>query len=291
MLRINHRSITLLLLVAAGARSAGGQTLAPELVERLRRGAASITVPPDSAVVPLVGTRTLPLVDVLINGKGPFRLLVDLGANVTLLRRAVFDSAGGTVLVERASSDIVRVTELRIGSASFREVTLATYDELDVDGVLGYNLLQHTSFTLDFPQQRLVLHNRTLPEPDGVRVHAFVLQGRLPYLVARVGSDSLLLNLDTGAAEEMTVPPTMEDRLRWLTAPILGRVTVNNQTGRTRVREGRLADTLRIGSFKLASPLVFVNPAAEDSWLGAAAINRARWTFDPGQRRVQIDVP
>src|SRR5215213_7860242 len=47
----------------------------------------------DSVVVnvPMVGTKTLPLVEAKLNGKGPYKLLVDSGANVTLLQMHVAD--------------------------------------------------------------------------------------------------------------------------------------------------------------------------------------------------------
>jgi hypothetical protein len=87
------------------------------------------------------------------------------------------------------------------------------------------------------------------------------------------------------------VPPALQPRLRWLAPPAPGRTTFNNQTGKTRVLEGRLADTLRFGELSIASPLVYVNPDAEDAWLGAAAMARTVWTFDPAQHRVQVTAP
>lgn len=289
------RRLSLAVIVSAVSLVVGSpaaaQSLPDSVLTAVRSGVSAIDLRSDSVVVPLVGNPTLPLVHGWINGRGPYRLLVDLGANVSLLRRNVVDASRATVLVDRPTSDIVRAATLRVGELELQNVTLASYDELDVDGVLGYNVLQHTSFTLDFPAQRLVLHRRALPPPDGRAIHSYVVQGRLPYLVARVGSDSLLLNLDTGAAEVMTVPSAFEARLRWRVPPTAGRATFNNQTGRTVVREGRLADTVIIGDFAVPEPLVFINSDAEDAWLGAAAMNRGRWTFDPRQRRLQIELP
>jgi hypothetical protein len=94
------------------------------------------------------------------------------------------------------------------------------------------------------------------------------------------------MNLDTGAAEWMTVPPSLQSQLRWAVTPVPGRTTSNNQTGSTQVLEGRLADTLRFGELTIISPLVYINPDADDAWLGAAAMAGAVWTFDPRQRRV-----
>lgn len=267
------------------------QSLPDSLVERIRAGAARLVLPADSVVLRLVGTPTLPLVEVTVNGTGPYRILVDLGSNVTLLRKNVVDASGSAVLVERPTSDIVHVAALGLGEAQLEDVTVAAYDELDVDGVLGYNVLQYSSFTLDFPGQRLILHHRSLPPPDARTVFSYRVEGRMPYITVGLGADSLLVNLDTGASEWMTVPPAMQARLRWLAAPVPGRTTFNNQTGSTQVLEGYLADTLRFGELAIPSPLVYVNPDADDAWLGAAAMASAVWTFDPRQRRVQVTIP
>lgn len=279
--------LTVLVAVTPGA-SAAAQSLPDSLVQRIRAGAARVVIPGDSVVLPLVGTPTLPLVEVSINGTGPYRFLIDLGSNVTLLRRNVVDASHSTVLVERPSSDIVCVEEIRLGGARLENVTVASYDELDVDGVLGYNVLQYASFTLDFPGQRLVLHRDSLPPPDNRTVFSYQLEGRMPYIMVRLGRDSLLVNLDTGASEWMTVPPALQPRLRWVAAPLPGRTTFNNQTGSTQVLEGHLADTVRFGELTIMSPLVYVNPDAEDAWLGAAAMAGAVWTFDPRHRRVRV---
>jgi hypothetical protein len=287
-------SVLTTLALIAGVTPMGecfAQQLSDSLVERIRAGAAGLVLPGDSVALPLVGTPTLPLVEAMINGTGPYRLLVDLGSNVTLLRRNVVDASRSTVLVERTSSDIVFVEAITLGDARLEGVTVASYDELDVDGVLGYNVLHYSSLTLDFPGQRLVLHRGSLPPADSRTVHSYQLVGRMPYITVRVGHDSLLLNLDTGAAEVMTVPPSWRARLRWAAEPVPGRTTHNNQTGRTQVLEGRLADTLRFGELTISSPMVYVNPDAEDAWLGAAAMAGAVWTFDPRQRRVQVRVP
>lgn len=286
-----RRLLLPILINLALAGAAYGQPLPDSLIQRIRAGASHVVVPGDSVVLPLVGAPGVPLVDATINGRGPYRLLVDLGSNVTLLRRNIVDASGSMVLVDRASSDIVRARTIGLGEARLEDVTLASYDELDVDGVLGYNALQYTSFTLDFPGRRLVLHHRSLPPPDGVSVSDYTLQGRMPYVMVSIGADTLALNLNTGASEWMTIPPKLQPRLRWVAPPAPGRTVSNNQTGRTLVLEGHLADTLRFAGFELASPLAYVNPDAEDAWLGAAAMSGAVWTFDPPRLRLQVTVP
>jgi hypothetical protein len=288
------KSVTsaLILLVLLGGltptRTCSAQALPDSLVERIRAGAARLVLPGDSVGIPLLGTPPLPFVEVGINGTGPYRFLIDLGSNVTLLRRDVVDASRSTVLVERSTTDIVHVEAIALGEARLEGVTVASYDELDVDGVLGYNVLQYSSFTLDFPGKRLILHRDSLPPSDGRTVFSYELVGRMPYIRVCLGLDSLLVNLNTGATEWMTVPPSWQSRFQWGVAPVPGRTTFNNQTGSAQVLEGRLADTLRFGELTIPTPLVYVNPDAEDAWLGAAAMAGVVWTFAPRQRRVQV---
>jgi hypothetical protein len=264
------------------------QTLPDSTIRRVLAGAERVHVPPRPSEVALVGTPTLPLVNVLINGRGPYRLLVDLGANVTLLRRDVVEATGGRVLFDRARSDIAHVDSMAIGAVTLADITVGAYDTLDVDGVLGFNVLQHSSFTLDFVHQRLIFHHRRLPPPDGDTVFGYTLIERLPFVTLQVGAETLTVNLDTGASESLTIPPALQARLRWADPPAEGRLTHNNQTGATRVLEGRLVDPVRLGSAVLSVPAVYVNPDADHAWLGAQAMQGRMWTFDPERRRLEV---
>jgi hypothetical protein len=177
---------------------------------------------------------------------------------------------------------------MAIGAVTLADITVGAYDTLDVDGVLGFNVLQNSSFTLDFVHQRMIFHHRRLPPPDGETVFGYTLVERLPFVTLRVGADTLSVNLDTGASESLTIPPALQARLRWADPPAQGRMTYNNQTGATQVLEGRLVDTVRLGSAVLSVPTVYVNPDAGHAWLGAQAMGRRIWTFDTERRRLEV---
>lgn len=270
------------------APAALSQALPDSVIRQVLAGAAQVMVPSQPTVAALVGPPALPLVEVRVNGKGPYRLLIDLGANVTILRRDVVDATGSRVLFDRARSDIVRVDSMTIGGVTLIDMTVGAYDTLDVDGVLGFNVLQHSSFTLDFVDQRLIFHDRRLPRPDGVSVFAYTVIDNLPFVMLHVGPESLAVNLDTGASEFLTVSPDVQARLPWRAQPAPGRMTYNNQTGATQVQEGQLDGSTRLGKLRLQVPVVYVNPDASHSWLGAGAMQGFIWTFDTAQRRVEV---
>lgn len=279
------------ILTSAFPLVAQPQALDSTLLAALRRGAPSARLMRERSTVPLVGTATLPLVEARINGRGPYRLLLDLGSNVTLLRRSVVDSSGTTVLIDRERGDIIRIDSLVIGAALFTAVTGAAYDDLDVDGVIGFNLLRIFPFTIDYPRARFVFHGDSLPEPDGARVLAYEVHGRMPYVRAYAGTDTLLLNFDTGAAEWMTVPLAWKDSLKSLSPAVAGPVVTNNQTGDVRVLTARLAAPLRIGGFTIANIPVYLNADVEDAWIGSGLLQHFTLTFDPQRNRMRLHVP
>lgn len=270
------------------AISAGAQTLDSALIAAIRRGPSSATLRGESTTVTMVGSPTLPLLEVRINGRGPYRLLIDIGSNVTLLRRNVVDATSTTVLVERATSDVIRIDSIVIGGAVFTGVTGASYDQLDVDGVLGFNLLRSFSFTMNYPGKLFSFHRDSLPAPNGRDVLPYELIGRMPFVRAITGTDTLLLNFDTGAAEWMTVPLAWRDSLRWETEPSGGPTVSNNQTGATRVLVARLQAPLRIGDVIVERASVYLNPDADGAWLGSGLLQHFTLTFDTRHGRVKL---
>ena len=258
------------------------------LIAQIRAGAARSELRATSVELPLVGTATLPLVEVMVNGRGPYRFLIDLGSNVVAVNNAVAVEAGGNVLVDRPRGDIIRFDSVSLGSLILESVVAAGYDSLDVDGVLGYNVLQYQSFVLDYPNQRFAIHQAELPPPDHETVYPYSVEDRMPLLLVQIGVDSLLVNLDTGASEWMTIPPRLQDTFEWAGPIRPGRLTTNNQTGEQRVHEGTLLHRLRVGPVILDEVLVYINPDADGPWLGSSAMMHARWSFDPRNQRVRI---
>ncbi len=267
------------------------QQLSPELIEAIRRGPTQAELGTDIVRVPIAGYPTLPLLEVTVNGRGPYRLLIDLGSNVTLLKKSVVADAGVDVLVRRDTSDIFRADTLEIGDAMFAGVVGGAYEDLDLDGVLGFNLLNWFPFTMDYPRMLFTFEHFELPDPKGTDVLEYVIRGRMPYVPVQIDGTELLFNLDTGAAEWFTVPKSWEQDLPWEGVPEQGPVLFNNQTGAVRVKIARLAKELRLGSHVVERPLLFVNPDADDAWIGSGFLQHFRLSFDTANQRIRIDRP
>jgi hypothetical protein len=278
------------LCIAALVSSLSAQSLDPRLIEEIRRGPAETGLV-ESVSVPIAGTPTLPLLETVVNGRGPFRLLIDFGSNVTLLRSNVAAEAQAQMVVDREKNDILRVSEMRIGKATFRDVVVGGTENLDVDGVLAYNFFRGLLVDIDYPGMEVRLRRGQLPAPDGDEVLSLEIQERMPHLSVLVGDQRLLVNFDTGASDWVVLPANLKDRFPFQKPPVPGPTTWNNQTGWTRVEIARLADDLRFGRYTVATPRVHIDPAASFPFFGSALLRKFRLTFDiPGQR-VRIQGP
>ncbi len=132
-----------------------------------RRGSARSAVP-----FTLGPKRPLILVQVKMNGSGPYTFALDTGASHTVLAPATVEKAGlksaGEITVEGAgggrTAKLVEVSGLQVGSlppASFRAVTADIFGPLSeatgarLDGVLGADVFGRGKLTIDYPGGKL----------------------------------------------------------------------------------------------------------------------------------------
>ncbi len=120
--------------------------------------------------------KPLAIVDVRVNGQGPYRFVVDTGASNSAISRTLAErlmmQRGVPVPVMGASGSspayMTKATMLEVAGRRFPEFTFAAGDFLDrlgyavgtrVDGVLGANAFQNLVLRIDYPKQRLSLEN------------------------------------------------------------------------------------------------------------------------------------
>jgi len=145
---------------------------------------ARVQTPPDSAagemkfemIGPGGAAMALP---VHVNGQGPFRLILDTGATLTCLDRAVSRRLGlkevrgvrgmGAGVAGSGQMRMLEVDSIRVGAAKAYDLTVCEVDlshagkiGIEADGLLGLNFLEEFRVTLDFERDVLVLE-----DPDG----------------------------------------------------------------------------------------------------------------------------
>ena len=151
---------------------------------------------------------------VFVNGRGPFRFVLDTGANRSVISA---DTAATLGLVPHpeeqahvhgvtgsASLPVVDVASLAVGDQLFenqRMPVLASPVFAGVDGILGIDCLQEARIEIDFERDRVTIRRSGgRRAPDGFLVVPATLQhGGLLLVDGRVGRVPVKAILDTGA--------------------------------------------------------------------------------------------
>jgi predicted aspartyl protease len=240
--------------------------------------------------VPMVGTKTLPLVEVKLNGKSGYRLLLDTGANVTLLQTRVADELKLPVLRPGDKSKLVALESVQIGGAQFRDLVVgARAWEENIDGVLGFNLFADCLLSLDYQKQQIRVRKGELPETNGKDIFSYRLTNGSPALEFAVDELKLQLMIDTGAAQGIVVSHRTASKLHFVDALSPGPILSTFRTSASRALVGRLRGNIRFGIHEIAEPTIHVRDE-ETEIIGSGILKDFVLTFDQKNHRVHITV-
>ena len=158
------------------------------------------------------------MVAVEINGQGPFRFIVDTGANHSAVapgvaeRLALAPATGEMVEVHgvtgAAMLPAVRVDSLRVGNLSLPSTALPVLPGNifgGADGILGITGLGQMRLDVDFVNDRVVIGPSAGARATGdfVTVRGSLWQGGLLLVRGRVGAIPVRVIVDTGAERTM----------------------------------------------------------------------------------------
>jgi hypothetical protein len=150
-------------------------------------------------------------VDVMVNGHGPYKFIVDSGADTSAVGLRIARSLElplGTpaVLNGMTSRDIVdrvKVASLSVGPSTIRDLQLPALREGDVgsDGMIGIDALVQQRLMLDFDQKIIKVEDARIPEkhvPGEILIVARRERGQLILTHVKAGGVPLDAVIDTG---------------------------------------------------------------------------------------------
>ena len=252
-------------------------------------------------------------VPVTIKGEGPFRFMIDTGAQATVLSIHLADRLELTerrtaTLVGMASRRAVETTEIPEFGIGRRTLTIMTAPLVEsgniggADGILGLDGLQGQRVLLDFVKQRMLVADAD--ELGGNRGYEIIVRaqrnlGQLIIADALVNDVKTAVIIDTGAQASVGNMALLE-RLRRSRAS--GENTMTDINGQDLTGQVRICERLSIGEMNLTDiPILFVDTPPFDA-LGFAdrpalilGMNELklfrRVAIDFNKRQVLFDLP
>jgi hypothetical protein len=234
------------------------------------------------------------IVDVMINGKGPYALLLDTGCSppAVLSERVAADLAGdvkfGLTRMESASGKevstdrVLQVRQLSVGkeelvggSAPISDMTSFQRDlHTPLDGILGFAAFADVILILDYPGQQVRIDHGTLAASDQCSAMS-TWSGQVPALNSRVGDRDLAIAIDSGSNGGLHL-----NAAQWL--PISGDWravgTYSAADGRHRHSAARLKGEVRLGAVTVLDPII--DDSGGPSSIGTAILRRFVWSLD-----------
>ncbi len=258
-----------------------------------------------SVEIPLDLTHRHPVVEASVDGRGPYRFVVDTGAAYSLLDQAIADElrlpvvGRQTIASPNATHPIegsrVRASRIDAGGLLIEEPVLATMDLAGysgglLQGVLGLSHFRGLLLTYDYPGSRLIVTRGALDPADPETV-ALASDPSFVEFPMRIGDAVLRTHLDTGSPGGFTLPKALEPELRFLSPPARGG-TIRLIGGEHPIWRARLDGTLRIGGLAYDNPDVTLTTVGDDFGnIGYEVLQRLVLTLDRANNLLRFHRP
>ena len=211
-------------------------------------------------------------VDVQVNGRGPYKFIVDSGADTSAVglrvaqdlqlppgRRAVLDGMTSRDLVDR-----VKVASLTLGATTVRDLEVPALREGDLggDGLLGIDALTQQRLMMDFEKKVITVEDARKPvhiSPGDIVITARRQRGQLILTEVRAERFPIEAVIDTGS--EITIGNlALREKLLHRTGTKFTTVPAVGVTGVTVELEIAVVDRLDLGPVTLTYvPIAFAD--------------------------------
>ena len=215
-------------------------------------------------------------VPVSIGGSGPYKFVVDTGAERTVIARELAQNlalrSGGTTrlysMSEVSNVATVMIPTLDVGGKSYRDINAPALEQrnLGAQGMLGVDALQSQRVSFDFTRQQMTVvpSRRTEEHWDGdtIVVTARSRFGRLVLVDAAVEGQKVWVIIDTGAQTSVGNTALRHALERHHKLPDPKALTMISVTGGHVVADATVIKRIRLGDAYIQDmPIAFADVA------------------------------
>lgn len=289
--------------------------LSPSVAHAQQRGGLpapkEIVMPDHATELVMHRYEKLPVIELMINGDGPFRMVLDTGAGAFLLSDRLTDTldlpappgmqAGMQVQVMSPggpiSATLGYIDELRIGDIQVKGAwTISTelpFGE-SIDGVIGIDFFRDELLTYDYLNNRVVIRDGELPEVNGQDIFSYESasgRGNHPTIEMIAGEMPTAFLIDTGYRGWFMVPAEWVNDQEILAGPVEGQMGLS-AGGPVMMQSARVATPISLGQYSVSAPIVRIQEDGSSSMpryiVGTSFLEHFAVTFDGSNSRVQF---
>jgi len=251
---------------------------------------------------------SMPTIEVMVNGQGPFVFGFDTGAQAgpridnSLAEKFALKATGEVQATDSSrrnpqNSATYKLESIGLGTLRFTGVTVAGRNyknsprPLQVDGIVGLNLLADYLVTLDFPGKKLRIEKGELPKADGKEVLDYKNTAGLAELEISVGDKKIMAHLDSGnAIGAFVFPAAFAEKLSLAGEPkVVGRA--RSASGEMEIKQAQVKDVIRLGRHEFADASIVYPALGEIGNVGMKTLGQFVVTFDQKNERVRLTKP
>ncbi|NQU47728.1 MAG: clan AA aspartic protease [Planctomycetes bacterium] len=290
-------------LASAGCPARGD--LAPEALEVVAR----LDLGEADTELKLVKDPHLFLLEIQVNGEGPFLFSVDTGLSARVCvserlrrelklprRRGMLADDGGGRIGYNAGSE---VDSISIGDLVWMELPVLVADlnwlQTDsgrpIDGIVGMRFFGEGLIQFDGNADLIRLFPGSLPRMAHPQVARYRLRRGVPYCWMKVGPHNFPALLDTGFDGGIALPDGFRDKVLCYDEPRFTATLRTTHSQNRKIYSARLKQDASLAGFKMHHPPVQFLQGYKTGIIGAQALRQFVVTLDRSQQRVHFALP
>ena len=265
--------------------------------------APAIDVPPGGTTVPMLDVGGRPMVEVRINGNGPFAIILDTGASFSGIDESLATELALPKGADVESEGTARIDDFRVGDAVVHGFLAGRLGGMlgglggatPPRGVLSAAAFPGHLVVLDYPGRRVSIKPGALPKADNRRIFEYGTNEPLPVIPVRVAGHEYRIHLDSGSPGGVMLPTKYEQELPLAAPPVdVGRA--RTMAGTFTVQAASVNGAIEIGEYTLdVKDVRFsdLRPGPEPGIgnIGAQVLRGFVVTFDSTNRRLKLERP
>lgn len=220
----------------------------------------------NTVTIPLDLSTQRPILELMINGKGPFQFIFDTGSSGSIIDEELADDLKLEVIGEdhlhtpgsenKVMSEKVKVTSITFSGTDISEDaimnTLAIREVLPIDGVLSHGFFSDYLLTVDYRNSKLILTTGKLNRADK-DVTPFIQKPRVINLDIFIDGNEFEAHLDSGNPGGIDIPFSLKEKLNFKEEPSESGV-INTPAASFNKWKASLIGEIKIGNVTYKNP-------------------------------------